>query len=100
MVVSSTKTLFSNVRDGITESKRQVDYDNAVDMMNKATTSANFKSAAEAFSRLSGFKDSDLKKNECSEKSDLLAKEATYEGGLEIYEEGRKINIFNWRKYR
>lgn len=94
------KTIFSNVMGGITETKRQVDYDNAVDMMNKATTSANFKSVAEAFSRLSGFKDSDLKKNECSEKSDLLAKEATYEGGLEIYEEGRKITIFNWRKYR
>ena len=94
------KALFSNVRDGITETKRQVDYDNAVDMMNKATTSTNFKDAAEAFSHLSGFKDSDLKKNECSQKADLLAKEDIYEGGLGIYEEGRKINILNWRKYR
>lgn len=91
--------LFENCTKNITEANKHIDYNCALDMMRNAVTSTNFKNAAEAFSRLSGFMDSDAKKNECNEKADLLAKEITYKSALETYEKGRKITIFNWKKY-
>jgi hypothetical protein len=68
-------------------------------MMHTAATSADFKKAAEIFSRLANFKDSDEKKKVCTEKAELVAKEASYNVSLETYEQGKKINIFNWRKF-
>lgn len=91
--------LFENCTKQINETKKYVDYNCAVNMMHTAATSTDFKKAAEIFSRLENFKDSDERKKVCTEKAELLAKEATYNASLETYEQGKKINIFNWRKY-
>lgn len=91
--------LFANCTKQINETKKYVDYDCAVNMMNTAATSADFKKAAEIFLRLADFRDSGEKQKICNEKAELLAKEATYKGSLETYEQGKKINIFNWRKF-
>ena len=91
--------LFENCRKQISETKKYVDYNLAVNMMQSAAASVDFKKAAEIFSRLADFKDSHAKMKECNEKAELAAKEATYKGSLETYEQGKKINIFNWRKH-
>lgn len=92
--------LFTDCNTSIENANKNIDYNNAINMMRKAAALKDFKSVAEAFARLSGFKDSDIKKKECDEKVAFLEKEAVYEFGLESYKDGRKINIFNWRKYR
>jgi len=91
--------LFENCSKNITEANKHIDYNYAMDMMRSAVTSTDFQNAAEAFSRLSGFKDSDVKKDECNEKVKVLLEEATYKTALETYEKGEKITIFNWKKY-
>lgn len=91
--------LFENCTKQANETKKYVDYNCAVNMMHTAATSTDFKKAAEFFSRLANFKDSDEKKKECTEKAELSAKEATYNAALKTYEQGKKINIFNWRKF-
>lgn len=91
--------LLENCKKQINETKKYVDYNYAVNMMNTATTPADFKKAAEIFSRLATFKDAEEKQKACIEKAEFATKEATYNTALETYEQGQKINIFNWRKF-
>lgn len=97
--VAEFSQLFENCRKQINETKKYVDYNLAVKIMQNAATSTDFKKAAEIFSRLAGFQDSNEKMKECNENAELSAKEATYKGALETYKQGKKINLFNWRKY-
>ena len=90
---------FANCNRQINETKKHVDYDRAVGIMNNAATADDCKRAAAIFALLSGFRDSAEKKEACNEKADLLTKRATYHQALDAYERGRKITIFNWRKY-
>lgn len=92
--------LFENCTKSIAESKKHIDYKNALDMMCNAVTPTDFKDASKIFSHLSGFKDSDAKRDECNKKAELLERETNYNSAIEAFEKGRKITIFNWRKYK
>lgn len=92
--------LLRNCTQSIHEAQQHVEYNRAVNMMQNAVGSAAFKNAAAIFSRLSNFKDSSEKKNLCIEKAELAAKNATYASALSAFEQGQKITIFNWRKYK
>lgn len=82
------------------EKRRQEEYDAAVECMNKAKSEHEFRIVADAFSALSGIKDSDVQKEICLKRAEKCAREETYNSALAKISQGKKITLFNWRKYR
>jgi hypothetical protein len=91
--------LLKDSTDAKTDAKKHLDYRRATELMHQESL-AQCQQAAAIFLQLGSFLDSSAKRSECEEKAAVLAKQATYQSGLDAYETARKINLFNWRKYR
>ncbi len=91
--------MFALCKEKLLEANRNVSYENAIALMNNAKDEATFRKVADAFSSLADFKDAKIKKEECIEKANTLAKKSAYALALEAYEQGQKINIFNWKNF-
>ncbi len=91
--------LFTRCREKVAEANNNVAYNKALEMMDRADSSTAFKKAEEAFSALGNYKDSEQKREECSERFTHFAKEDTYKMAMEAYNKAKRINIFNWKKY-
>ncbi len=92
--------IFAVCKKRLQEARVNVSYDEAMELMSKAANVTALKKASEMFERLADFKDSQQRKIECQEKIEMLTNKTIYDMAVDSYEKGRKINIFNWRKYK
>ena len=67
-------------------------YDGAVKAMNIASSMAAYKSAAEVFSSISGFKDADKLAEECLDKAEVCRKDAAYSSARSLMTGEKTVN--------